>query len=51
MPQKIIELAKSSESCKANIHTFGIGGDCDTNLVNQVAKAGNGKCCLILDNS
>jgi hypothetical protein len=51
MTEEIIELAKSSKYCKANIHTFGIGEDCDTNLVNQVANAGNGKCSLILDNS
>ena len=33
------------------MHTFGIGSGCSKKLVRKVAKAGDGTCSIVMDNS
>jgi hypothetical protein len=48
-PEEPIQKAsKKKENTK--IHTFGIGNDCDIDMVQRMAKNGRGTCSLIGDN-
>ena len=46
----IINYARKSNE-KARIHTFGIGRDCDRDLVEQTALAGRGSCNFAVENA
>jgi len=45
-PKKVIEIAEKV-SDNTRIHTFGIGGECDKEMVRLVAQVGNGSDYLI----
>lgn len=47
---KIVNVVKKNNN-KARVHTFGIGSDCDRNLIMQTAIAGRGSFSFAMDNS
>lgn len=50
-PDKVIALAKkATDNGLCVIHTFGIGSDCSSYLVESVARVGRGICSLVVDN-
>ncbi|CDW76097.1 UNKNOWN [Stylonychia lemnae] len=45
--QKCFEQIKQKLGKLTQIHTFGIGNDCDTRLVSQIAMLGDGQCTIL----
>ena len=48
-PQEVEKAAEESTDSN-RVFTFGIGNDCDKNMVHVAAKNGRGKCFLVGDN-
>ncbi len=46
---QIINFAKTNNKI-ARVHTFGIGTDCDLNLIQETAIAGRGSCSFAANN-
>lgn len=51
-PEKVVwATRKAADQGQCKVHTFGIGSGCSKKLVRKVAKAGDGTCSIVMDNS